>query len=29
MSDEEYDKRSNTVRAYKREKFENDPVYRE
>ena len=28
IADEEYDKRANTVRAYKREKFENDPVYR-
>lgn len=28
MSDEEYDKLTNSVRAYKREKFEKDPEYR-
>lgn len=28
MSDEEYDKLNNSVRAYKREKFRTDPEYR-
>lgn len=29
MSDEKYDKLTNSVRAFKREKFKTDPVYRE
>lgn len=28
MTDAEYDKLQNSVRAFKREKFQNDPEYR-